>query len=129
MKQAFTKVPSLKSALSGQIEAIEEELPAIAHKLLVSEVLLIGSCASGTATYRSDIDLLFVLKSGSLNYSRVKKLRDILEQSLGKSAEHPLRCQANFVLHSVYDTQEPAMKRALQEATLLYKEKKQKAKK
>ena len=83
-------------------------------------VLLIGSTSRGMATYRSDIDLLVVLKDGDLHFGRVQNLRDHLDHALADVADTPLPIHANFVLPSVIDTKEPAMQRALLSAIILW---------
>jgi hypothetical protein len=79
--------------------------------------LLVGSCASGKATYRSDVDVLVILKAAPLIYSRICALRDRFDQAWQKTG--PLDCHLNFVLTNVFETSDPAMKHALHGAVTL----------
>lgn len=84
-------------------------------------LLLIGSCARGTATYRSDIDLLIVARDCHLDYGRVVEWRNRIEGVLETNAvETVLPCQFTFVLSSVRTTSEPAMRQALAKSIVLY---------
>ena len=76
------------------------------------------------ATYRSDIDLLVILKEGKLDYGRVKQIRDEIERHFSSvGAENvlrsPLPVECTVVLRSVFRTIEPAMKEALNFAVIL----------
>ncbi len=83
-------------------------------------VLLTGSCSRGEATYRSDIDLLVVLKAGPLNYERVQKLRDCADRAFeSDQASLVLKLEIHFVLPSVFETQEPAMIEAIRLSQVL----------
>jgi predicted nucleotidyltransferase len=113
----LTSVPSLAGKLEAQLRSLREALAAASIAGEFQEVLVIGSVSRGEATYRSDIDLLFILREGPLNYSRVQDLRDRLEhQVLEKVSERALPVQAQFVLPSVRETREPAMRSALKAA-------------
>lgn len=79
------------------------------------QVLVIGSVSRGEATYRSDVDLLVILRQGPLNYARVQDLRRRLEEEVISGSEG-LEVQAQFVLPGVHQTTEPAMRQALREA-------------
>ncbi len=119
---SFTKVPTLIPLLDYQMEEIKKNFP---RDLEIVGALLIGSCSSGTATYRSDIDILVVLKEGRLTYDRVKNIRDQFEshfQGIGKEEllNKPLPVEITVVMSSVFSTIEPAMKGALSIAHILY---------
>lgn len=87
----------------------------------IDAVLLIGSCSIGEATFRSDIDLLVVLRNGPLHYGRVKEIRDRIEEAvLSEFLLKPLPIQLTVVLRSVFDTTEPAMLKALQLSQTLF---------
>ncbi len=112
----FSNVPSLQGPLEEEIKKLatflKEEFDAIAFGSL-----LIGSCSRGDANYRSDVDILVVLKEGPLKYERVVKLRGAFDSraTLGE----PLGYQLNFVLSDVFETEEPAMREALRKAVIL----------
>lgn len=111
---SYTQVPSLVSILEGEIESIRQTLLHIFTDSEIMGCLLIGSCSRGEATYRSDIDLLIVLCEGPLTYSRVRDLRDRFDEKWAASqGTSPLHCELHFVLRSVFETKEPAMRKAL----------------
>jgi len=113
---AFTQVPSLIAPLQSQIEALRAGIPTGLVKNEILGVLLIGSASRGEATYRSDVDLLFVLKEAPLNYQRTVSLKRQIEPSL---RQEPLPVQLQFVLPSVFETTERAMREALARAIIL----------
>ncbi len=118
MAASYTTVPSLVIPLNEQIKRLKKRALDFIQKgsYLLRGVLLIGSCSRGTATYRSDIDLLFVLSASSeLTYGFVKKIRDDFEEG----EETPLPVQVTVVRETVFDTDEPAMKQALRESEVL----------
>jgi predicted nucleotidyltransferase len=116
----FTTVKSLTQPLEQQICTLAAGFTPGLLEGEIEGVLLSGSCARGEATHRSDIDLLVVLKSGPLNYSRVQRLRDALEEAIpAETLSAPLQVNFQFVLASVFETQEPAMAQALVEARIL----------
>lgn len=118
----WSRVPSLRGPLKAQIDALGREVTPILQDSTTDAlgVLLTGSCSRGEATYRSDVDLLVVLATAPLNYSRVRTLRDRFEARLSRAAqESPLACEIHFVLSSVFETREPAMRGALKEAKVL----------
>ncbi len=116
-KARFSSVASLEPKLRKQIENIATRLPKLLPENEVWGCLLIGSCSRGAATFRSDIDLLFILKSPPLDYERVSKLRDGLEKQWDQD---PLPIQCTFVLENVFSTSEPAMQQALKSAWVLW---------
>ena len=90
----------------------------------ILSVLLLGSCSRGTATYRSDIDILVVIDGEILNYGVVIANRDWIEAEFEKKAQlstltQPLEVQFTIVLKSVFNTSEPAMRDALSHAIVL----------
>ena len=118
--RAWTTVPSLQQLLDRQIKLLAERFNG---GLLVDEikgVLLTGSCSRGSATYRSDVDLLVILQAGPLKFSRVSALRDAIETAIPiETLSSPLRVEFHFVLGSVFETSEPAMREALAAAETL----------
>lgn len=114
----LSQVPSLNPKLEKVLEDLRKKFPANLLPLLDS-VLLIGSASRGAATYRSDLDLLVVLREGPLQFERVRSLRDQFEREWLQHIQSPLPFQVNFVLPSVRSTQEPAMRDALTKAIML----------
>lgn len=122
---AYTKVSSLKAPLKEQLDQLAEMLTSFSKENnQIEGVLLTGSCSRGEATYRSDVDLLFVVRDSSLiKFSEVQKNRDKLENFLnrmGKSTllNKPLELQSIFVSLDVFETEEPAMSEALSKAII-----------
>lgn len=115
----YTAVASLERPLKKEIELIGFELERHLSQLNALGVLLTGSCSEGKATYRSDIDLLVLVKEGPLTYGQVCKLREQVERVLGPKKQMPLPVEVHFVLPSVFETKEPAMKKALAAAQKL----------
>ena len=79
------KLPLLQPKLLTEINSLSQAFASsrkVAILRQVESILLIGSCSRGQATYRSDIDLLVILKEGPLTYTRVRQLRDIFESEL-----------------------------------------------
>lgn len=116
----YTAVASLTPLLETQVSSLIKVLPVVFSPNESMGALLIGSCSRGQATYRSDLDILVILQTGSLTYSRVQSLRDQFEQCWSKSNAGPLPCQINFVLPTVFETSEPAMQNALRDAVILH---------
>ncbi|MCM2322689.1 MAG: nucleotidyltransferase domain-containing protein [Oligoflexia bacterium] len=119
----FTQVPSLIAPLDEQLRGIRAILKSIKDPE-ISGALLTGSCSTGKATYRSDIDILVLLAEGPLNYARTRSVRDRLEATFKDAGrlellEKPLEVQFTVVLESVFATREPAMRAALRSAHLL----------
>lgn len=110
-------MPTLKAPLTQQIGAIQKAIPEIAKQIDVSAVLLTGSCSRGEATFRSDIDLLFVLNKAAPTYSSIKQWRDLIES---KVSGIPLPIQAHFVSRLVEKTVEPAIRMAISDAQILF---------
>ena len=114
----FSQVPSLGLPLAKQIEGIVHLFQDHADRLDAEALLLIGSCSTGQATYRSDVDLLVILRDPPLTYDRVQKLRDLFD-TLGMP-ELPLPVQIQFILPTAFETKEPAMATALKMAIALW---------
>src|ERR1700733_10849189 len=110
----YSRVPSLIPLLHRQIQGLKDHFPDMRDIL---GVMLTGSCSSGQATYRSDVDLLVILRDGPLNFGRVREIRDTIEmgyrkQNRAEFLNDPLPIQITVVLKSVFSTSEPAMKEA-----------------
>ena len=98
-RQKYTKVPSLQPKLEAQISEIRTRLAGADLRAELDEVLLVGSCSRGEATYRSYVDLLVILRNGPLNYRRVCRLRDRFDHEvLVNSQRHCLPVEVQFVL-------------------------------
>lgn len=116
----YTQVPSLKRGLSQQIEELRTRLELFCPQHDLAGIVLIGSCSRQHATYRSDIDLLGILNSGPLHFSRVQQLRDALEKLIDRELlSQPLPVEIHFVLSDVFHTQEPEMRKALKDGIIL----------
>jgi predicted nucleotidyltransferase len=121
MEVQYSQVSSLQAPLKSQIDSIKASFPINANIL---STLLLGSCSRGTATYRSDIDILVVIDGEILNYGVVTSTRDWIESEFEKKAQlstltQPLEVQFTIVLKSVFNTSEPAMRDALSHAIAL----------
>jgi predicted nucleotidyltransferase len=117
----FSSVKSLQPQVASQIAAVKATFVACRWPDVVA-LLLIGSCAEGTATYRSDIDFLVVMKTSfPLTYSQVVAYRDQIEQAMNtRQVPECLPCQFTFVLETVRLSDEPAMTAALRKSVTLY---------
>lgn len=115
--RTWTQVPTLQPKLNKQIKDLIRKFPKSFFKKDILGVLLMGSCARGQATYRSDIDCLIVLKYAPLTFARIKELREALEKHFRPSLLHrPLQCEFHFVLPGVFKTKEPAMRQGLMQS-------------
>lgn len=116
-----TSIPSLLEPLRKEIFLLCDLFINNTHPEITA-VLLFGSCARGSATYRSDVDLLVILCGSQLTYSKVQEIRDWCEKNIeAKLTQKPLPLQITVVLECVFRTTEPGMKQALQEALYIYK--------
>ena len=112
----YTEVPSLKKPLSDQVDQIKENL--LQQNLSeILAVLLVGSVAKGKATYRSDIDLLFILRKPAIKADDSHQIFERFSKNLSDNS--PLPVQIVVVGDSVFQTQEPAMKQNLKESIVL----------
>ncbi len=117
---SWTQIPSLRAALEKQIRGIIADFPRDVLESEIEGIFLVGSCSEGKATYRSDLDLLVVLKNPPLKYGRVVDLREKIEAKMPLAAlSEPLACEFHFVLPDVADTSEPAMMDSISKATIL----------
>ncbi|MGE0525800.1 MAG: nucleotidyltransferase domain-containing protein [Bdellovibrionales bacterium] len=114
----FTQVPSLQVPLSRQVRGLSSDLDQI-RPVGILGVLLIGSCARGTATYRSDVDLLVILDQRAFKAHDVRAVQELLENQL-QAHNDPLPLQFVVVGKSVFQTQEPAMMGNLRDSLILY---------
>ena len=115
----WTHVPSLSDPLDEQIRGIERGFPPDVLEQ-AEGVLLTGSASRGEATYRSDLDLLVVLRQPPLSYERVVALRRRIEEAMPEGAlERPLAADIHFILPSAFATEEKAMSAALNNAVIL----------
>lgn len=122
--RTYSTVPSLQPKLAEQIETLHGAF-AKTFPQSVLGCYLIGSCARGEATYRSDIDLLAVINKPTPQFSDVQEIRDHFEQSLAKLgfdslAREPLPVQISIVGTTVFATQDPAMLQNLLEGIILF---------
>ena len=88
----FDELRSIVSKTSGVATVLREALTGLAGDLLLA--LLYGSTARGSATARSDIDLLLV--SGSLTLEQVYSALESAEQRLGRPINPTLYTRAEF---------------------------------
>jgi predicted nucleotidyltransferase len=115
----WSRIPSLNPRIESALATFIAAFPTSLRSQAV-EVLLIGSASRGEATYRSDLDVLVVLRAGPLTFSRVQELRDLLDrETLGNLQDSPLEFQVQFALASVFHSEEPAMREALKHARVL----------
>lgn len=117
----YSEVASLEARLCLQIRGLSKVFAEAALPEAIA-VLLVGSCATGRANYRSDVDLLVVVGDDcKLTYGQVVRWRDQVEAAIAKQAiPAVLPWQFNFVKKSVRQTTEPAMRQALSEAEVLF---------
>lgn len=111
-----TQVPSLVGPLSEQLSAICGHVPGFSVEVEAERVLLTGSCARGEATWRSDVDLLVVLRLGPLTYSRVRSVRDAFDARVGALSDRPLPVQVSVMLAETLADPDPGTKLALRDA-------------
>jgi predicted nucleotidyltransferase len=123
MPSKYTQVPSLIQPLELQIEGLKKILKNFKLHHLIG-IALFGSCSKGKATYRSDIDLIFIFDQQDLNFSFVKNTRDEVEnyfKSLQKEnlLEKPLPVEIQVVRDSVFLTTETEMINNLKHCLIL----------
>lgn len=121
MEKPYSRVPSLQGVLSEAIKSLMTVLGSNASKLGLSRILLIGSCAYGKATYRSDIDLLLVLENEKLSFATTRQKRDAIDALIARSGlKLPLELDIHCILPASLQTKEAGMRQALETSVVLF---------
>jgi predicted nucleotidyltransferase len=113
----YSSVPTLQPKIEIQMRQIQSALLTLSVVNLVG-IILYGSVARGHATYRSDVDLLVIIRQDTLTYSDVQLVRDLIEAhfnqlGLSEILEAPLPVQLTVVRDSVFNSTEPDLQEAL----------------
>jgi predicted nucleotidyltransferase len=69
------------------IETVKREIEKIASTYGIKKASLFGSYADGTATERSDLDLLLEFETQSVSIFKLAGIRLQLEEAIGKSVD------------------------------------------
>ena len=117
--KSYSQVNSLKQPLEQQIKGLITYFTSALQKD-INYVLLFGSCAKGTATYRSDIDILVILDTRKLTFKDVQTRRKQLEQENESLFFEPLPVQLSFIkLEALYSNNQ-ITREALREGILIF---------
>jgi predicted nucleotidyltransferase len=105
------------------LEEIKRVAGAVAEKNGASYAVLFGSHARGTATERSDIDLIFVEDTEARFLDRLAKYFDPLSDALGGGIECLVYTPGEFRKMR----EEPFVRKALEEGVVLYESREERA--
>lgn len=109
--------------LREQISGIKAILNTFDQDSFVGAILF-GSCSRGTATYRSDVDIMLIFEQNDLDFKFVQNTRDSVEHHFFKHGSSillttPLSVEFQVVRASVFSSTEEEMKKNLRTGIIL----------